>query len=394
MPEGKQNGRPTPQTQQGDHDRNPATSRPHHPADRRQRARQRRPGQSAFLNSVHEHGVLQPITAVPTAAGIEVRDGQRRTLAAREAKLATIPVYVLDAEDTTPGAAERIAHHIVANDQRSALTDAQRARGINQMLLARVSPAKVAKKLSVGRDTVDAAASVTESATALGALESGQLSLAEAAALTDFEDDDEAAQELLAVAGTRAFDHRVAQLRQDRIAAKARAEAETTYAEQGFAILAERPAWRDTSHVALRHLQTADGQETTDAAVTDPAQWAVLLVEDTVLVDAVTGRRGRHRLEHRAPPRPATRRRRPPRQHGRAEDRVGARVLLPRPASLRPSPGGVLHPRTAHRVRTRRTQRRRNGRRPRRSAARRAAKGAGAEQTRAGRPGGPPRLGP
>jgi len=41
--------------------------------------------------------------------------------------------------------------------------------------------------------------------------------------------------------------------------------------------------------VALRHLQTADGQETTEAAVTDPAQWAVLLVEDTVLVDAVTG---------------------------------------------------------------------------------------------------------
>ena len=33
----------------------------------------------------------------------------------------------------------------MANDQRSALTDAQRARGINQMLLAAVSPAKVAK---------------------------------------------------------------------------------------------------------------------------------------------------------------------------------------------------------------------------------------------------------
>ena len=230
-----------------------------------------------------------PSPPSPPPAGIEVRDGQRRTLAAREAKLATIPVYVLDADDTTPGAAERIAHQIVANDQRSALTDAQRARGINQMLLVGVSSAKVAKKLSVGRDTVDAAASVTESATALGALESGQLSLAEAAALTEFEDDDEAAQALLTVAGTPAFDHRVAQLRQNRIAARARAEAETIHAEKGFAILAERPAWRDTSHVALRHLQTADGQETTEAAVTDPAQWAVLLVEDTVLVDAVTG---------------------------------------------------------------------------------------------------------
>ena len=58
------------------------------------------------LASVREHVVLQPITAVPTDAGIEVRD-----------------------------------------DQRSALADVQRARGINQMLLAGVSPARVAKIL-------------------------------------------------------------------------------------------------------------------------------------------------------------------------------------------------------------------------------------------------------
>jgi ParB family transcriptional regulator, chromosome partitioning protein len=77
-------------------------------------------------------------------------------------------------------------------------------------------------------------------------------------------------------------------LRQDRIAAQVRAEAETAYAEEGFVILAERPAWRDTSRAALRHLQDSDGHEVTEAAVTDPTQWAVLLVEDTVLVDAVT----------------------------------------------------------------------------------------------------------
>ena len=34
--------------------------------------------------SVREHGVLQPITATRTDAGIEVRDRQRRTLAARK----------------------------------------------------------------------------------------------------------------------------------------------------------------------------------------------------------------------------------------------------------------------------------------------------------------------
>jgi ParB family chromosome partitioning protein len=50
-----------------------------------------------FVASVREHGVLQPITAIRTNAGIEVRDGQRRTLAAREAKL-DMPVYVLDGQ--------------------------------------------------------------------------------------------------------------------------------------------------------------------------------------------------------------------------------------------------------------------------------------------------------
>jgi ParB family chromosome partitioning protein len=246
---------------------------------------------SQFVASVREHGVLQPITAVRTDTGIEVRDGQRRTLAAREAKLNTIPVYVLDgqAADDKTATAERIAHQIVTNDQRSALTDAQRVKGITQMLLAGISPAKVAKKLAVDRDTVTAAASVADSPAALTALEDGQLSLAEAAAMREFEDDEHAVDSLLAMAGTGAFDHRVAQLRQDRIAEQARAKAETTYQQQGFMILTERPAWRDTSVVLLRHLRTPDSHEATQAAVTDPAHWAVLMVEESVLVDTVTG---------------------------------------------------------------------------------------------------------
>ena len=72
-----------------------------------------------------------------------VRDGQRRTLAARQAGLAAIPVYVLStagaALDAKTADAERIAQQIVTNDQRTALTDAQRAKGINQMLLAGIS---------------------------------------------------------------------------------------------------------------------------------------------------------------------------------------------------------------------------------------------------------------
>ena len=77
-----------------------------------------------FLASIAEHGVLQPVTAVRTDDGIEVRDGQRRTLAARKAKLTTIPVYVLAAAQTPPksATAERIAQQIVANHHREAPT--------------------------------------------------------------------------------------------------------------------------------------------------------------------------------------------------------------------------------------------------------------------------------
>jgi hypothetical protein len=83
--------------------------------------------------------------------GVEVNGGQRRSLAGREAKLQTTAVYVLDGKPPTTKRQRpsTIAHPIVTNDQRSALTDAQRANCITQMPLAAITPAKVAK--TVGR---------------------------------------------------------------------------------------------------------------------------------------------------------------------------------------------------------------------------------------------------
>ena len=74
-----------------------------------------------FLASLREHGVLVPITAVRGDDGVvTVRNGQRRTLGAREVGLATVPVYVLpaNASDDTAEAVERIVHQIVTNDQK------------------------------------------------------------------------------------------------------------------------------------------------------------------------------------------------------------------------------------------------------------------------------------
>uniref|UniRef100_UPI0014825DFC ParB/RepB/Spo0J family partition protein n=2 Tax=Mycobacteriaceae TaxID=1762 RepID=UPI0014825DFC len=147
----------------------------------------------AFIASVAENGVLVPITGVRDPERpevIRVRNGQRRTLAAREVGLSSVPVYVLPsaAADASQETIDRIVHQIVTNDQKRDLTDAQRARGIQQMIDAGLSVTKVAKRLSVPKDAVKAAHAASRSTTAMDALANGQLSLGEAAAITEFED--------------------------------------------------------------------------------------------------------------------------------------------------------------------------------------------------------------
>lgn len=244
-----------------------------------------------FVASIKEHGVLIPIAAVRNQNGVWVRAGQRRTLAARQANLRTVPVYVRPATDGNEAAelVERVSEQIVENDQRRQLSDVQRARGIQQMIDAGLSVTKVAKKLSVAKDTVNAAAVAAKSSAAMAALDGGQLSLTEAAALTEFEDMPGALDRLMQVAGTRRFDHVVAQLREERISAEAEAKAAQAYSDKGFTVLTEQPPAWDEACIPLRHLLTADGVTADEALVTDPAQWAVLLYEDTALCDVDTG---------------------------------------------------------------------------------------------------------
>ena len=198
-----------------------------------------------LLASLRQHGVLVPITAVRSDVDgrILVRNGQRRTLGAREVGLSSVPVYVLPAtaSDETAEAVERIVHQIVTNDQKADLTDAQRARGIQQMIDAGLSATKVAKKLSVSRDTVKAATTAAGSSAAMDALNSGQLSLVEAAALTEFEDAGPAVlQQLLDAAGGPQLTTPWPSCASTETA-KAYAEAAESYAVQGYRVLDEQP---------------------------------------------------------------------------------------------------------------------------------------------------------
>lgn len=245
-----------------------------------------------FVASIKEHGVLMPIAAVRAADGqVMVRMGQRRTLAAREAGLSSVPVYVrpLGEGDDSAHLVDRISEQIVENDWRRPITDAQRARGIQQMLDAGVSVTKVAKKLSVKKDTVKAAQTVGNSEAAKAALDTGQLSLTEAAALTEFEDVPGAFDRLTSAAGTAHFDHVVAQLREEQASLQALEKAEAQWRDKGFTVFDDRPRPWDVECVAMRNLRSATGESVNEDVVTDPSQWAVLLEEEEVWLDAQTG---------------------------------------------------------------------------------------------------------
>ena len=83
-----------------------------------------------FVASIKEHGVLVPVVAHRTEDGtVHVLMGQRRTLGAIEAGVASIPVLVGD----TPEEAERLATQVVENDHRSALTDSDRAEAFHHV---------------------------------------------------------------------------------------------------------------------------------------------------------------------------------------------------------------------------------------------------------------------
>ena len=188
--------------------------------------------------------------------------------------------------------AQRVIEQIVANDHRAPLTEAERARGINQLLLDGVSATKVAKGLSTTKDAVAAARVAIDSEKAMTALDAGQLTLVEATRFVEFDGDDEAQAELIKVAGTDQFEHRVAQLRAER-------EDRRRYDEAAAGVCRARatpcstivPAGptRPTSPPTTSRTPRARPSPTRRVAEMDPQHWAVWLDSAEAYVDAETG---------------------------------------------------------------------------------------------------------
>ncbi|WP_165697135.1 ParB/RepB/Spo0J family partition protein [Mycobacteroides abscessus] len=249
-----------------------------------------------LVASIKETGrIYQAINAFIGADGARVvTDGQRRTLAARRLGLATVPVQVQEPVAATDKqrTAERVTEQI-ATDNAKGLTVAQKAKGVQELLLADVTPTKVAKVTGFSKAFVAASAKVVKSTKALAALDESQLTIEQAVALMEFEDDDEAVEYLKEAATEGAFEHRVSELRQRRTAEATYAELAKPYADKGFTILpfdfcADQSELKDSYNLYPSldgHVPSSIPWETIEA---NPHLWAVYLSEQECYVDSRT----------------------------------------------------------------------------------------------------------
>jgi ParB family chromosome partitioning protein len=211
----------------------------------------------AFVASIKEHGVLQAITGTRDEDGtILVRYGQRRTLAAIEAGLATVPVMVVNA---TGDDADRIVQQLGENDHRQGLSAADRLGAYEQLAALGLSAAQITRRTRRPKGEVDAALTVTGSelaARAVGRFEF--LTLDQAATIAEFDHDSEAVKALTVAAKEGPFEHVAQRLRDDRDRDKARATLADELRATGVTVV-EQPAYDDTTVRPLYRLAAATG---------------------------------------------------------------------------------------------------------------------------------------
>ncbi|MCU1530405.1 MAG: chromosome partitioning protein [Frondihabitans sp.] len=220
-----------------------------------------------FVASIRDNGVLTPVLARrDTEGNVIVRAGQRRTLAAREAGLATIPAYIIDADEITT---ERIIQQMIENDQREALTDGDRAVAFQQLSFEGLSVTAIAKRTGNKPAAVKSGIAVAENAVAASAIHSHQLTLDQAAALIEFEGDTDTVDSLIgtAIESPEQFAHAAQRARDERRINAIRDAATAGLVERGFIILDREPGYYETNYTPIRDLLTKDAQQVTEADI-------------------------------------------------------------------------------------------------------------------------------
>ncbi|WP_423464238.1 ParB/RepB/Spo0J family partition protein [Promicromonospora sp. MS192] len=220
-----------------------------------------------FLKSIRDNGVLTPILVQRTEHGLRVRAGQRRTLAAIEVNLATIPAMIVQGDEDQ---VRRLREQMAENDDRQALRHADRVAAFEQMSLLGVSAVEIANTTGHSTSDVKAALKVAKTKKAKAVQAKYDIDLEKTLVLAEFEDDTEAVKVLteIAIKSPERFAHAAQQRRDDRDAAARLAEATKALADAGIKQVTN---WSTEVHDnkaarELQHLQTGEGKALTPEA--------------------------------------------------------------------------------------------------------------------------------
>jgi ParB family chromosome partitioning protein len=211
-----------------------------------------------FVASIKRHGVIVPVIGHPGEDGrVTVEEGQRRILAAIEAERFEVPAYIVPESDTE---AIRIIRQLIANDQRTALTEGERAAAWKQLELDGLSVTAIARELSEKPKRVKVGLAVVDSEVATNAVTEHQLTLDQALVLIEFEDDPKTVKALQETARNNpdGFAHYAQRLRDQRATDRQIASLIEGFTQRGIRVI-DWPGWDDKATARVEDLQAADG---------------------------------------------------------------------------------------------------------------------------------------
>ncbi|GAA0992840.1 hypothetical protein GCM10009551_054260 [Nocardiopsis tropica] len=235
-----------------------------------------------FTKSAAEIGIYTPLTGVRDELGnIMIRDGQCRLRAALAAEVATVPVLIR--RDDRVGDAREIGRRteqLLANSA-IAMRDDDVTATIDQLAAFGVPVEQIAVHANLDHERVAATVATAGRETLRNKVVEYQLTLDQANAMTEFEDDESALHQLAEAAQHEQFAHKLQELRRERKDEADRAAAEQPYRDKGVHILRYRPygyssAPDGKTYRELDDLITATGQTATIDDVT-PEHLAVLI---------------------------------------------------------------------------------------------------------------------
>ncbi|WP_300385188.1 ParB N-terminal domain-containing protein [uncultured Nocardioides sp.] len=213
-----------------------------------------------FRKSIKERGVLEAVTVYRNEDGQHVLlRGQRRTVTAAEVGTPTglLPARVVP----QPADADRIGDQMVENIHRAGMREAEIVAGVEQLALLGVSAAQIAKRTSIDRPTVNAALVVTKADQSRNRLDSGDLTLEEAAIFAEFEHDPEAVERLEnAKRWRRSLAHEAQRLRDEAAEREADAAEVERLRAEGLPILSAEEVAEADEVLRIERLVTEDGE--------------------------------------------------------------------------------------------------------------------------------------